>query len=383
MPVPLADVNVFGPIGGKDYLKQTAAARFKARLKGNIMTTAMANAANSQLQPSQVLKNAWQMYLQNTHNEVQAGRETTGNSSFPVGGTADGALKSAVEKLAFGCTSFENGRGKTAVFPAILGRALPAAWRIGKGAYGLARGAAGALRGGTGAAQAFSKADTIGSGISGAAKAVGSTAQRGAQAYSPASAEAYRTIGRIGEEAGKLKGTSVGGRLWGGLQGSSLGYGVDAGAGMAGIDTDGWGTTLGGIGGLMGAGPLRMLRRGIAGKNPNLNAGLGTTTTRQKLLNTGDNIASSVADFGRTHAGKLHTAAGLGGLGMVQRATTGGLYDMTDLQGNISRAQDFAKDNLSQGLGYDNYDMMREDVSPIVNDLRQLLQQQQQSQRRY
>lgn len=395
MQSPAKTVNMFGPIGGTDYLKLTMANKFKSKLRGNPMLTALgANPIPGKPLPQQVSKNAVQMYLQSRRDGGQASVFATGRGTVPVGSSDRELLKAAAEKLLSDRT-FDNeyfdktALGPLALLPAVASagslalRAAPAAWRIGKGAYGLLRGGAGALwRGGTGAGTAFRNADTVGGAVSNAASAASTAARAGAKAYSPASAEAYRTLGRVGEEAGKLKATGVGGRLMGGLQGAGLGYGVDAGAGMMGIDTGGLGSTLGGAGGLIGAGPLRSLRRGLLGRRgaARYPASWGTPqyTLGQKLVNTGDNIANRVTEFGKNHAGKLHTAAGLGGIGMVQSATTGGLYDMTDLQGNIERAQEFGRDNIARGFGYEGgYGEMTQDVSPIIEDIRRTLQENQ------
>ena len=63
MSQPIKTVNMFGPIGGTDYLKQTLANKFKSKLKGNPMLTAMGtNPIPGQAQPQQVSKNAGQMH---------------------------------------------------------------------------------------------------------------------------------------------------------------------------------------------------------------------------------------------------------------------------------------------------------------------------------
>lgn len=386
MSQPIKTVNMFGPIGGTDYLKQTLANKFKSKLKGNPMLTAMStNPIPGQAQPQQVSKNAGQMHPRFSSNGGVASLSATGTMRIPNIDSDRQVLKAAMEKLISGGTYDDELVDKTAVAPLAL-KLLPAAWQVAKGAPGLVRGAFSAIRGGTGAAKAFNTAETVGGGISGAAKSMGAAVRAGASKQSP---EAAKLLSRAGERLGGPA-TNTFNRGWGAVQGYGMGYGFDTGADILGYDTDGWGAMIGGGGGLIGKGPLRLARKGMLGsagaykppvpQAPSVNTMLGARpkpalppTFRQKLVGTADNLNKGLASAGNWSKGKLYTLAALGEVGHIQQKNTGGMFNMTDTYGNVERANQAGMNGLARVLGYEHYPAMKKDIYPVVQDLRQLL----------
>lgn len=394
MSQPIKTVNMFGPIGGTDYLKQTLANKFKSKLKGNSMLTAMGtNPIPGQAQPQQVSKNAGQMHPRFSSNGGVASLSATGTMRIPNIDSDRQVLKAAMEKLISGGTYDDELVDKTAFLGVAL-KAAPLVGRLGMGAWRMASGAAKAA---PAAARAGAKAfgttgNTTGQSVSAATSAAGRTMRAGA---AKADRNAYRATRWAAGEAKDKLGPAAGtiyNRGAAGLQGTLYGAGVDTGASILGYDTGGAGMMLGGAGGVIGSRPLRMLRyRMLGGPGANVarNRAAGTAlstnvaprTFGQKLVGTGDDIAASLKGLGQRHAGKLHGLTTAGVVGGVQRMNSGGVVDATDPVGTFRRGQEFARDNAARGFGYEGgYDEMTQDISPVVQDIRRTLDEHRQQQ---
>lgn len=378
MQSPAKTVNMFGPIGGTDYLKLTMANKFKSKLRGNPMLTAMgANPIPGKPLPQQVSKNAVQMYLAYRRDGGQASVFTAGRGNVPVSRNDRELLKAAAEKLLSDRTFDDEYLDKTALGPLAL---LPAAATIGRLGLGAWRMASGAARAVPAAARSASKAfqyggNTVGQSASAATTAAGKTLGRAAAKADP---NAYKATEWLAGGAKRRLGpaaSTVYNRGAAGLQGTLYGAGVDTGASILGYDTGGAGAMLGGAGGFIGSRPLRMLRYRMLG-GPAGPASVGSL--RQKMVGTGDGIADSLRGMGQRHAGKLQGLAGAGLVGSVQRLNSDGVVDATDPVGTFRRGQEFARDSMARGFGYEGgYGEMSQDVSPIIQDIRRTLQENQ------
>lgn len=378
------DVNIFGPIGGKDYLKLNAAKRHIALNKQipNLLG-GVPGSPIPQVLPATGRKMANQM-TENTRQLRQLARIVGGKAIVPASFTGDPLLKSAAEKLLSGSTTnslrtqksrkiaqllrdHSNGQNdsyfrKEAALPLLplaagaaanlFGRlapmAAPAARALGSRTPGLGKWVS-ATRGAAATAPARqAMGRTAGQTLAGAGRSAAghaTTAAAGAglnQAAGSVLGNAAKrvTTSPIGRRAGSLwrrVSPSLGGAIYGNL----LGYGADTGASMMGYETGGMGsvagTALGFLRGSRGGALLRKLQKTDAG---------------QEAVRT------------------LRTLAGTGFMGEALSHNTGGLMNFTDPIGTYNRMQQRTRDNLARELGFESLDSLLQHGSEVVRGLK-------------
>lgn len=326
------DVNIYAVPGGKDYLKQTLASRYKATLN---KTPLSAVTPMGSLPAGQAVKSAFQinpqgMFLANTSNGVEHPVGGDGSGPFPVTVAANPLLQSAAEKIAFLMTSLnldedlpqESGEMRFAPLavsetekhafspwgvvkkftdPVIdatfkapgaimnAGRAAASGIAAAPGAYkhqfnrlynpmsqawndpgmsgdNLGRAAMGLGLGAAAGATALVAAPAVGAGgLAGGARALGTGVQAVARNAVPAANAVKTQVGRVAASpavSSAVSGVKNVSRVaspmasqaakWTGIgyAGEFAGDAIDSGMGELGVDTNGWGKTIGGNAGL-------------------------------------------------------------------------------------------------------------------------------------